>query len=211
MGRGSLETNFALLRSLIENHIRQTDFIARIRAGTCQREGAAPATTITEAELAETIIAYCSNRTNLSGTTYKRLRKHLNNKAALVGKKKKKKKDTISSPETFLRPRISTDPNQVTVAVRILTKEIAIQHFDWFEHTTFTAENEPIVRSHHSCVATTVMRPEDFRTPQSTVLINKQKLPFEEFVKAVHAKVKAFCPSPEHKFQFSDRGLSSRA
>eukprot|EP00466_Bigelowiella_natans_P019428 jgi/Bigna1/128076/aug1.5_g2784 len=115
----------ALLRSLLENHIRRVGFIEKIYTEeSSQRQPQTPTPTVTGAELAEMIIALCSNRTNISGTTYKMLRKHLNKKAASAGNKKKKNTPTgnasSSSPESFLRPRISTDPNQLLHLTNLL-------------------------------------------------------------------------------------------
>jgi len=130
--------------------------------------------------VAERVVAHIANRTNLSGTTYKKLAEHLNSTAEREGRE----------ANSFLRPRISTNPKQVSVSVRVFRDEVVVKHFDWFEYTTIVDGN-PVVRSCHSCVVTTHIRPN--QQSESFLEVNKQDVPFEEFIKALHAKVQAFC------------------
>mmetsp|Transcript_24593 Transcript_24593/g.36867 ORF Transcript_24593/g.36867 Transcript_24593/m.36867 type:complete len:893 (-) Transcript_24593:153-2831(-) len=148
----------------------------------------APLSEETPLDLARRVIANVANRTNLSGTSHLELRKFLNSQHEMAEDKK-------NAPTFFLRP-VSSE-KEISVSIAVFPNTFIIRHFDWFEYTTFMEEGDPVVRSNHSCVVTTTIRPTE--NPISVLEITKQNLPYEEFMKAVHAKVKAFSGSKVNK------------
>lgn len=206
MGVGTLDNNARLLETVLASHLRQTGC-----CGTADGKGEPPRA------LAARIVAACSNRTNLSGEAHLRLSRILAEQDKAYGgeysrsggrsggggasdggaapparpKRSRRRSSIIKTASTsFLRPKISSDRGQITVAIRVFRDEVHIKHFDWFELTSIV-NNEPVVSSRHKCLVTTVVRAG--QPAHSTLTVHDQSLPFDKFLKAVQAKVKAFC------------------